>query len=185
MYKRQVAYQGRADIDFRGVGPALAGRALGTAVAAAFLALASARFFSLVFGALVLVSVALSRSGLRLRPTPLSAASAGLLSGLMGTISSIGGPPMALLYQHETAARLRFTLAVYFVMGVGFSVAALHAVGLYGWKQFEMTLLLCPAMIAGFLLARPLQSRLPERMGRPLVLGASMILGLWVIGRAL
>ena len=70
-------------------------------------------------------------------------------------------------------------------MGVGFSLAALHAVGLYGWKEFEMTLLLCPAMVAGFLLARPLQSRLPERMVRPLVLGASMVLGLWVIGRAL
>ena len=180
-----VAYQGRADIDFRGVGPALAGRALGTAAAAAFLALASARFFSLVFGSLVVLSVALSLSGLRLRPTTLSAASAGLLSGLMGTISSIGGPPMALLYQHETAARLRSTLAIYFVMGVGFSLAALHAVGLYGWKEFEMTLLLCPAMVAGFLLARPLQSRLPERMVRPLVLGASMVLGLWVIGRAL
>ena len=180
-----VAYQGRDSIDFRGVGPALVGRAMGTAVAAAFLALASTRFFILAFGSLVLLGVALSLSGLRLRPTPLSAGCAGLLSGFMGTISSIGGPPMALLYQHESAARLRSTLAIYFVMGVGFSLAALHAVGLYGWKEFELTLVLCPSMLAGFLLARPLQSHLPEDMVRPIVLGASLLLALGVIGRAL
>ncbi|MCS5636397.1 MAG: sulfite exporter TauE/SafE family protein [Myxococcota bacterium] len=180
-----VAYQGRASIDFRGVGHALLGRIVGTALAATFLAFASPRFFSLAFGSLVLLSVALSVSGLRLRLTPVSAGSAGLLSGLMGTISSIGGPPMALLYQHASAARLRSTLAIYFVLGVGFSLAALHLVGRFGWEQFEMALFLCPAMLAGFVLARPLQSRLPEAMVRPLVLGASLMLALGVIGRAL
>ena len=165
--------------------PALGGRALGTALAALFLAAASPQSFDLAFGLLVLLGVALSLRGLRFRVNAISAATAGLFSGLMGTISSIGGPPMALLYQHEGAARLRATLAGYFVLGVVFSLAALYAVGRFGWAELKLALVLSPAMLAGYFLAGPLQDRLSEKMIRPVVLSLSFVSAFWVIARAL
>ncbi len=180
-----VAYRDRTAIDFSGLRYALVGRALGTGLAAAFLALSSERAFDLAFGFLVLVGVGLSAGGLHLRLSPSSAGFAGLLSGLMGTISSIGGPPMALLYQHSGADRLRATLSGYFVLGVGFSLLALWAVDRFGWPQVQLALLLSPAMLLGFFLSYPLQTRLPETMVRPLVLGLSFVSAAWVLWRAL
>lgn len=178
-----VAYRDRAHIDYSGIRPALAGRVLGTALAAVFLSAASPASFDLAFGLLVLLGVGLSVQGLQFRVTPISAGTAGLFSGLMGTISSIGGPPMALLYQREGAARLRATLAAYFVLGVAFSLAALYAVGRFGWPQLKLALILSPAMLAGFFLARPLQARLSEKWIRPIVLGLSFLSALWIIAR--
>jgi uncharacterized membrane protein YfcA len=92
---------------------------------------------------------------------------------------------MALLYQRSGAAKLRATLASYFVLGVGFSLLALFSVGLFGWTELRLALILSPAMLLGFLLAKPLQSRLRETMIRPIVLGLSLVSGAWVIWRAL
>ncbi|HIF99783.1 MAG TPA: sulfite exporter TauE/SafE family protein [Myxococcales bacterium] len=180
-----VAYRDRASIDYSGLGYALVGRALGTVMAAVFLALASPRSFDLAFGLLVVLGVSLSAGGLRVRLSPRTISFAGFLSGLMGTVSSIGGPPMALLYQHSGAAKLRATLAGYFVLGVGFSLLALFSVGLFGWNELRLALILSPAMLLGFLLAKPLQSRLRETMIRPIVLGLSLVSAAWVIWRAL
>ena len=54
---------------------------------------------TLLFGGLILLGVCLSLSGLRLPPIRGVLVGAGALSGVMGTVASIGGPPMALLYQ--------------------------------------------------------------------------------------
>ena len=45
------------------------------------------------------------------RPTTSTLVGAGMVSGVMGTMTSVGGPPMALVYQREQAAKLRSTLA--------------------------------------------------------------------------
>ncbi|MDG2334542.1 MAG: sulfite exporter TauE/SafE family protein [Myxococcota bacterium] len=179
-----VALRDRGAIDFSGLRYSLIGRAFGTALAALFLAVSSAQAFDLAFGLFVLTGVGLSAAGIQLRLSPLSAGFAGLLSGLMGTISAIGGPPMALLYQHSGAERLRATLSGYFVLGVGFSLLGLAAVGRFGWTELKLSLLLSPAMALGFLLSLPLQSRLPERMIRPIILILSLVSGAWVIYRA-
>jgi hypothetical protein len=106
-----VAARDHAAMDLHGIGWAMVGRVFGTAAAAGFLALATPRVFDLVFGLLVLAGVGLSLAGFHAPPARGSAIVAGGLSGLMGTISAIGGPPMALLYQRSGAARLRGTLA--------------------------------------------------------------------------
>ena len=43
----------------------------------------------------------------------------------MGSITSIGGPPMALVYQHRTGPELRATLALFFVFGSSLSILLL------------------------------------------------------------
>ena len=68
---------------------------------------------------------------------------AGALSGFMGTIVSIGGPPIALLYQNESGPSLRGTLSAFFVVGV-----ALAIIGLCAVRTFRRTEALLSALRA-------------------------------------
>lgn len=60
---------------------------------------------AVALGAFILVAVVMSVAGWHVQPTSATLVGAGALSGLMGTITSIGGPPMALVYQREQASR--------------------------------------------------------------------------------
>ena len=180
-----VVHRDRAHVDLKGVGLALTGRVVGIVVAAAFLLVASQQMFDVVFAGLVLLAVLLSAVGFDVHPTRTTTIFAGSLSGLMGTISSIGGPPMALLYQRSAGARLRGTLGGYFAVGTSLSVLALALVGRYGFDEILLTLFLIPAMVLGFIIAAPVRHLLPDRAVRPLVLVLSAISGLLVLLRAL
>ena len=70
-----------------------------------------------MFAVLVLLAVAVSIQGRRLAPPDRNLAGAGLASGFMGTISGIGGPPIALAYLGLDGPALRATLARYFLVG--------------------------------------------------------------------
>ncbi len=72
---------------------------------------------------------------------------------MTGTISSIGGPPMALLYQDAAGSRLRGTLSGFFVVGVLMSLAALIAIGRFGVAEFRLGLMLVPGSLAGFVIS--------------------------------
>ncbi len=179
-----VAARDHAAMDLHGIGWAMVGRVFGTLGATVFLALASPRVFDLVFGVLVLVGVALSMAGVHVAPGRGSAAIAGGMSGLMGTISSIGGPPMALLYQRAGAERLRGTLAGFFLLGSSLSLVALAAIGRMGLREWWLALWICAPMVLGFIAAAPLRRRMDARRVRPLVLGLSFVAAVAVLWRA-
>ena len=106
-----VARRERDSIDLSGVKWALVGRVPGVALGALALTAVSADAMSLLVGLAVLAGVALGFARVKLSPDPRVLLGAGLLSGVFGTIASIGGPPLALVYQHEPGPRLRGTLA--------------------------------------------------------------------------
>lgn len=172
-------------VDVSGVTFALIGRVAGTAGAAGFLLVASEASFDIAFAALVMFAVILSAAGVRPRPNPRNAVIAGTLSGLMGTISSIGGPPMALLYQSSGAARLRGTLAGYFLLGGAISLTVLFFIGRFGREELVLSLFLAPPMALGFWLAAPLLNRMSDGIIRPLVLDLSFVSGMIVLLRVL
>jgi len=47
----------------------------------------------------VIISLITARRGQVIKTTPITLSSAGLASGFMGTVTSIGGPAMALVYK--------------------------------------------------------------------------------------
>jgi uncharacterized membrane protein YfcA len=178
-----VAHRDRAHIDIAGMKSATLGRVLGTLIAMTFLSVASAQSFDLVFGVLVVFGVLLTVFHPALRPTRLTTGLAGVASGLMGTISSIGGPPMALVYHDAGAARLRGTLAGFFLFGTVISVAGLAIVGRYGWYEIQLSLILCPGMIVGFFVGLSLRRWVSDRAIRPMVLGLSLLAAAVVLFR--
>ena len=112
-----VAHRERHAIDFRGIGWALCGRIPGTVLGAATMAVADPKTTSLLVGGFVLVAVAIVGYRIRLQRTRPVLVGAGTLSGFMGTTTSIGGPPLAVLYHDAAGAELRGTMSGFFVVG--------------------------------------------------------------------
>jgi hypothetical protein len=168
----------RRSADVRGVGWALAGRVPGTLAGAAAVAVLTEHGLSTAFGILLLVAVLMTASGYRLRPTPGALVAAGLLSGFMGTTTSVGGPPMALVYQEADGATIRGTLAAFLTVGISLSLLSLAAVGRFGGAEMRASLGLVPALIVGFAVSRrvaPWLDRGRTRTAVLLISGASAV----------
>jgi hypothetical protein len=175
----------RQAIDLVGLRWAVAGRVAGTSIAGIVLAVMPQDRVTIVFGGLVLVGVAMSVSGLQLTPRRSILVGAGTLSAVMGTIASIGGPPMALVYQHAHGARLRATMSSFFWIGTVMSLVTLRLVGRFGAAEVRLALVILPAMVAGLVVSKWTAARVDRGYTRPLVLALAAAAGLAVILREL
>ena len=175
----------RHAVDVRGLRWAVVGRAVGTVVAGTMLTLLPRERMPLVFGFLVLLGVAMSLSGLRFRPRRSVLLGAGAMSAVMGTIASIGGPPMALVYQDAQGARLRATMSSFFWVGTVMSLAVLRVVGRFGEEEVQLTLVLLPGVLLGLLASRWTAAVVDRGHTRAVVLTVAAAAGLAVIIRQL
>ncbi|WP_232664487.1 sulfite exporter TauE/SafE family protein [Pseudonocardia sp. TRM90224] len=158
------------DTHWAGVGWALLGRVPGVAIGAMAVALLPVRLFIAVVAIIVLACAGLSALRWSPRPTVPALLVAGVVSGAGGTAASIGGPPVALLYQAEHGARVRATMAAYFTAGSVLSVGGLALAGAVTAEATSTAALLLPFMIVGFLLSGPARRFLDRGWVRPAVL---------------
>ncbi|MBA0125777.1 sulfite exporter TauE/SafE family protein [Haloechinothrix sp. YIM 98757] len=156
--------------DWSGVGWAIAGRVPGVALGVLIVASLAPRPFSVVVGLSVLVCVLLSVTTWHPRPTPRALVLGGVAGGTFGTAATIGGPPIALLYQHENGATIRSTMAVYFVCGSLLSIGGLALGGQVHSDPVLQAGTLLPFMLTGFVLSNPLRRFLDAGWMRPAVL---------------
>ena len=180
-----VAIRDRSHVDYGTVRFSMVGNAVGAFTGAAVVALLDPRSYAILFGLLVLLGVALSAMGLRIAVSRGLALGAGLLGGFMSATSSIGGPPMALVYQHEGAERFRGTLSAYFVFSTVVSVAALAWFGRFGWQELRLAGILIPGQIVGFALSFPMTRVLRGHSIRPFILGLSSLAAIVLLVRVL
>jgi uncharacterized membrane protein YfcA len=180
-----TAHRERKSIDARGIGWILAGRIPGTALGALALTGLTAGALTVSLGLLVLVGVGLSLLSLRLPRTPGLLSFAGLVSGLMGTTAALGGPAVAILYQHERGPMVRSTLATYFLIGAFMSLGALYLIGRLGRAEFELGVALLPGIVGGFLLSRGMGAWMDGGRTRTAVLLLSGLAGLASVIRGL
>ena len=160
---------------------AVSGRLLGTVVAVgALTALTESRLRTL-FAGLVLAAVGLTAIGLRVRPRPKVLTVVGAISGFMSTITSIGGPPMALLYQHESGPRIRGTLSAFFVVGVAMSLGGLRVAGHFGLPELKLAAYLLPGIVLGYAGSRHTAGIFDRGFIRPAVLAVSGLAALAVL----
>lgn len=179
------AYRGRRDIIYGELGVALSGRLIGIFLAAEVMVVVLASpHFALVFAGLILFAVAISLVTKKFQPTPGALFVAGGLSGFMGTITSVGAPPMGLVYQSRAAASVRATLNAFFGAG---TIVALTVLGFYGLVKQEHIILaitLFPSLLLGTWVARYL-FRYIDQQFRPLVLGICATSALVIVYKAL
>ncbi|WP_338747710.1 sulfite exporter TauE/SafE family protein [Janibacter alittae] len=172
-------------VSWQPLGWSLAARLLATPLGVVIVAVTSADAIALIVGVLILVTVAVSVRAVDVRPTRGSMLAAGAISGVSGTAASIGGPFMALAMQHEPPHRLRATLAVFFIVGTGVSLAGLALAGQVSAEQLRAGLTWWPCVVAGHLAAGPVRARLDAGALRRVVLAFCVVASLGVIIRTL
>lgn len=170
-----VVLHERRHIDWREVGFALAGRLPGVAIGAWLVGALGAKAISVAIGAAVLTAVVGSVTRWRFRASHRNLAIAGFASGITGTAAGIGGPPMALAYQHGDPVNIRATLGGYFLFGSIMSLVALAVGGSVSERDLRLALLLVPSALVGLGLSRLLVRRLPAATIRPLLLVACSV----------
>lgn len=165
-------------------GFALVGRAVGGAAAVLTMAWLAPGPLAVLFSLSILAAVALSLLGWRLLPGARNVVIAGTLSGFMGTITSAGAPPFALVMQHMPPAPMRATMGCILSGGAVLSLAMLTLAGRFGTPQLLLALALAPFLLAGFALSNRLRGRVSAHTVRRLLLGLCAAGALGVLGRA-
>ncbi len=164
---------------------AVSGRFFGS-IAGAFVlsAIPGEKVFMLIFGSLIAFAVLISVSGVKIPFTLKSVGIAGLVSGFTAAITSVGGPPMAVVYQNQKAAYARPTLQTYFAMGSFVTLCVLATTGQVSLHHAMLAVLLLPALAAGVLIGPSLRPFFDKRF-RPFLLGSAAVAACMLIIRGL
>ena len=175
------AFKYRSTISIGGLKHALIGRIPGTFAGAGLLYYIDIAQLSLLLGIVVIVAVMLSLLPVKIQPTPKRLLFAGFLSGLFDTSSGIGGPPMALLLQHQQAHFIRANLSAFFVVSGIMSLLIQIPIGYMSMKHVYLSLPLLPASYLGYLVALLCVNYIPQAIVRRASLVLCLIAGLSAI----
>ncbi|MGY3572510.1 sulfite exporter TauE/SafE family protein [Vibrio paucivorans] len=176
------ALKHRANVSIGGLKMALIGRIPGSIAGGVLLVMVSTDMLALWLGVLVLFAVGVSLLPFRIEPTPARMGVAGFFSGFFGTSSAIGGPPMALLLQHQDANQLRGNLSAFFVFSSIISLIIQMPAGFLNWHHVWITIPLIPASWLGYKLAMLTTQSLPKekiRIGALLLCSVSGLTAVW------
>jgi uncharacterized protein len=165
-----TGWRDRGSIDLAWSLAAIVGRLPGVIVGAWIFAIVSFKVYAWLFAGTILAGVILSLFGPKFRATLASLAAGGFCAGVMGTLTSVGAPPMMLVLQHGNAPRVRATLSVFFAIGSSMSIGALALFGRFGWTEAFLGFLLVPPMILGVVLSKHLTGCIDRGALRPVLL---------------
>ncbi len=165
-----ILLQYRNHLEIKALFFAFLGRLPGTFLAAYILMMLSESEMFLILGVTILITVFLSLAKINLKPTPKSLFFGGLFSGIMGTATGIGGPPIAILFQNEEPNKLRANLAAFFVITNIISLIALHCSGHFSLADFKQSLIYLPLPLFGIIIAYFIQNKVKGESIRYLVL---------------
>lgn len=171
----------RHAVDRRGLAWILVGRVPGTLLGTWVVVTVSTDTLKAFIGASVLLAVVASVVAPPVRRTRRAELLAGVASGTTGTAAGIGGPPLALLYQHEPGPTIRSTLAAAFFFGTILSTAVLAAAGEVPAADVVLTAGLVPAVAVGSRLGRRVHGVLDRAWLRPAVLTFAAVSAVVVI----
>ncbi|HSO95895.1 MAG TPA: sulfite exporter TauE/SafE family protein [Acidimicrobiia bacterium] len=170
-------------VEWRALRWMLLGAVPGTLIGLAIVGVVDATQLAIVVGAVTLSGVALSVLSPPIPVTSGSALTAGFLSNVFGTASSVGGPPVALLFQHRPGPVARSTLGGFFATSAVMSLIGYAATGTITGDQAVFAATLAPFMVGGLWASRHLHPFVDSGWLRPAVLTLSAIAGAAAIAR--
>lgn len=168
-----------AEADILGLRWAFIGRVPGMLLGAIVLAMVQVRTLEVIVALIVLASVAMSvlmmRRRVQIGRSAVSLAVAGGVSGFSGTTVAVGGPPVALLYQDQSGARVRATLASYFLVGAMLSLVTIAMFGILDVGAVLVGVTCIPIVASSHYVTTQLRSRLDDDRIRLGVLGLCVV----------
>ncbi|SDH39193.1 sulfite exporter TauE/SafE family protein [Nonomuraea jiangxiensis] len=144
-------------IDWRGIRFAVLGRVPGSVVGAVIVVYFSAYTRGVFVAVMVLIAVGLTARALSVPRNGATVTAAGFVSGVTGTATGIGGPPIALVYQHAKGPQIRATLAMFFFLSAAQSILVLAVVGELPPQALVTGAVLLVPMVLGFLVSSPVR----------------------------
>lgn len=171
--------------DWPGVSWALAGRLAGTAAGIWLVTAVPVRALGILVGTAVLAAGAVSSLGAELPRNRWTLLTAGVVSGTTGTATSIGGPPVALLYQREHGARVRASLSLFLCVGNGLALTALALAGRLPIRDVEAGLIFLACAGAGLAAAARFRRFLDAGRIRAAVLVTAAVSAIILIAHSL
>ncbi|MGW8742269.1 sulfite exporter TauE/SafE family protein [Streptomyces sp. NPDC055794] len=172
-----VAWRERASLDLRGAGWITGARLAATPAGLALLWLIPERSLGVFVGAATVLAAVVSLAAPVFTPGRAAYLGAGAVTGLTETATGVGGPPLALVYQHRSPAELRSTVAACFLVGEVASLALLFATGKAEPSQLGWAVAALPAIALGAGLSRLVHHRLDARRMRLFVLVFALVSG--------
>lgn len=176
-----VAWRERGAIDRSGAGWITVGRFAGTFAGLGILLVLSTYWLNQFVGISTLLAVLASVLAPSFTPGKKAFIATGLVTGITETATGIGGPPLALVYQHAPVATLRSTVALCFLVGEVISLAVLGISGALQWSHLSYAVLCLPALLLGMGLSSLVHHKLDQRRLRIGVLVFATISGLAVM----
>lgn len=152
----------RQHIDLRGAGWVLSGRLPGAIAGVALLGILAQRTLDGMIAGIVLLAAVAMAAGWSVQQTRRNQFIAGVASGVSGTTSAIGGPPLAFLYQHSSGERLRSSLAAIFSVGITINVTTLAVAGRISRDDVVTAAMLLPALAVGLYSSRWITGRVKD-----------------------
>jgi uncharacterized protein len=171
-------------VEWRALRWMVLGAVPGTLLGLAIVGQVDASELAVVVGTVTLVGVVLSVLSPPIPVTPGSSLAAGFFSNVFGTASSVGGPPVALLFQHRQGPVARSTLGGFFATSAVMSLVGYVAIGTITGDQALFAATLAPFMVGGLWASRHLHPFVDSGWLRPMVLMLSAIAGTAAILRA-
>lgn len=176
-----VAWRERHWIDRRGAGWITIGRFFGTFLGLGVLVALTIEQLELAVGLFTVLAAVVALIAPPFSPGKGSALGVGLFTGVTETATGIGGPPLALLYQHAAGPVLRSTVAACFLVGEVISLVILAIAGRLHAEQLLAALVLTPAVLLGSALSQMAHSRVNGPFLRFAVLAFAIVSGLFLI----
>jgi uncharacterized membrane protein YfcA len=172
-------------LDRTGIAWIITGRVPGTILGAWVVATVTVAVLQGLIGTFVLLFVLATLVTPPIPVQPATQAAAGAVSGVTGTAAGIGGPPIALLYQHHAGPAMRSTLAASFFFGTLLSVTTLAIARQVSWDQVLLGVALAPVVVAGTRTGRRFHDILDRGWMRPAVLAFATASAVVVIADAI
>ena len=173
----------RTDIQWRNMFSPMLARIPGTILGTWLLVVMTLQHLQIAVALMVMASVFIT---MRLKPFPATSTNlgiAGFVSGVTGTTTSIGGPPIALVMQHSDGATARANLSL-FVYSCIISIAGYHMAGLMTLHTWLVGFSLVPMAFIGFWAGKRIQKYVDTRF-RPILLTMCTLSALVALGNAL
>lgn len=133
----------------------------------------------------VLIAVLISARSVHFDATPGRLGWAGLAGGFMGTTTSIGGPPMALVMQHGHPLAVRANLSLYFSFSVMTSIIGYTAAGMLNGHLLLVSLSFLPCPVLGFALGARSRAYVDRNRFRHALLGICTVAAIVALAGAL
>ncbi|GEM_PF-174918 len=160
-----MAIVGRGELDRPSANRLMLGRVPGIVIGTGIVVVVDVRWLTALVAVVLLAAVAAAAGGWRLEVTPGREVAAGVVSGVTGAATALGGPPIALLYRDRDPAVVRPTLGLVWAVGIVLTLVGLAGVGSFTRTQALVGVLLSALLLAGLLLSRPLLRILsPQRV---------------------